>query len=54
MITMNIWGTMDGYVWDYFMALLLTPFAIALDIILMPFEIVAFIMHRIMEGEWFD
>ena len=55
MFTREIWKMVDfGENLDYLFFLLGVPFAFILDMVLLPLEIIAFIIHRIREGEWSD
>lgn len=59
MITYYIWQTLPiDYIFfikyiswfKLFLCVLLTPFTILLDLILLPFEIISFIIYKIMEN----
>ena len=53
MITLAFWITfeVESYI-SYLQVVLGTIFTIALDILLLPLEIIAFLLHRLIEGEW--
>ena len=53
MITKLFWEIIE--VWSYISYLIVvigSIFTIALDIILLPFEIIAFLLHWLLEGDW--
>lgn len=39
---------------DYLIIVIGTILTFALDILLLPFEILAFLLHRLVEGEWLE
>ena len=53
MISMYFWKRIEveSYI-SYLILVLVSNITIFLDIILLPSEIVAFLLHRLLEGEW--
>ena len=53
MITLFFWEIKEvGSYISYLIVVIGSIFTIALDIILLPFEIIAFLLHRLLEGTW--
>lgn len=53
MITKWVWDSIYPYFnTEYFACIFFSIFTLALDIVLLPFELIGFIVHRLSEGEW--
>ena len=53
MITMFFWKNFQvGVYLSYLIVVIGSIFTIAIDIFMLPFEIIAFLLHWLVEGDW--